>query len=617
MVGGIQRRTVRARDGRFLCPTYGRNCDGKDNSFKCGSIYSNVCIDREPISSISQRCFDRSKAINPNLAQFSIIREESTKIYQRVCIDSGQKRDKEICRQFRDRLSSLAVLDQPGPPTQAAISPPTPDPPAAIPEVSTNPEAPSVPSVASQSEPPARPSPSESPSPSIQAVTEPPRPLPSPPSPVTPPTSDTPKNCTKAFAVLVEGTNQVSPGSEASFYREVADYAHALSEFSSGTHIIPPAPAVQKVKAENKTETSDLLTRARLSDNICTFEDEIFDFMMGNYNQEVRVESYNFNRYRQISAKNGHAQFEGAGLGPEAQVEFVDVQREALTSDNSPVLKQLADLKEQCGEETDAVVNISVIDHGSKDCRIWLDRNRGMTPEMVYDNLVKPFEKMGIKVHLNLSSCYSGCFTRLKNQLSSNTCLTTSTRANTVGYGTDGLIGSTYDTTYPYFLKKMKNPMKAHICASALDVMNEPQMVAARTRSIAPVEKPELDSAAFRKVAKDLGYPDIADRCKSSMGEDFPQSAISGLPTNKIKQLAKCESFMNKLGAALTIREAQIFMGLIAQEDSWPGLDGLRGLAGSRELQNIKDACDYDLSRYSKDSTPRSSGTRTKNSGRK
>lgn len=64
IIGGNTLVAVKASNGRYLCPTTGRKCEGVTDGFKCGDIFGGVCISRTPIASLSERCYQGSTEIS-------------------------------------------------------------------------------------------------------------------------------------------------------------------------------------------------------------------------------------------------------------------------------------------------------------------------------------------------------------------------------------------------------------------------------------------------------------------------------------------------------------------------------------------------------------------------
>lgn len=120
VIGGVRRALVN-KDSRKLCPTYGRSCNGKgENSFLCGVIYNNACIERLPVSDLSARCVSAAgdqlpdeRAYNEKLADIKMIVEDCK-------ADRYDSRFKTQCQNFVSRVD--AIQKNPIPPQAGATN---------------------------------------------------------------------------------------------------------------------------------------------------------------------------------------------------------------------------------------------------------------------------------------------------------------------------------------------------------------------------------------------------------------------------------------------------------------------------------------------------------------
>ena len=134
VIGGILRRRVGGK-----CPTQnrGENCRGISDAFKCGIIYNNICIEREPIQTLSERCYTEADNQNtfPTHELYNDFRETIQRIYREYC-DSSQDSSSDLnrpCDFFVARVNSLETLynetqmtQNETPPISPTDNPPTP-----------------------------------------------------------------------------------------------------------------------------------------------------------------------------------------------------------------------------------------------------------------------------------------------------------------------------------------------------------------------------------------------------------------------------------------------------------------------------------------------------------
>ena len=68
LVGGVLRKTVyQSQTGRYVCPTMNNPCEGQKDGFRCGAVFNEKCVSRNPVKSISQRCYEaaREEPVSP------------------------------------------------------------------------------------------------------------------------------------------------------------------------------------------------------------------------------------------------------------------------------------------------------------------------------------------------------------------------------------------------------------------------------------------------------------------------------------------------------------------------------------------------------------------------
>jgi hypothetical protein len=115
VVGGVMRSRIKGK-----CPTFGRGCGGKSDGFLCGRVYAGACVDRLPLSGLSQRCHSEAK------------NEISSEDYGRVkqTLESGLTRactkKSPSCDLLKARLTEMNAKFDPG--NQVVVVPPPPEP---------------------------------------------------------------------------------------------------------------------------------------------------------------------------------------------------------------------------------------------------------------------------------------------------------------------------------------------------------------------------------------------------------------------------------------------------------------------------------------------------------
>jgi hypothetical protein len=126
-VGGVARSTAPDSSGQPVCPTTGRNCGGKQDGFRCGQIFSGVCVDREPVGDLSERCYNDSKAKSERMtaAQFNQFRADVKEIDDKVCAPKNPTPESP-CGFFRKRLTELGKRFYPSTDAAAAAQAPAP-----------------------------------------------------------------------------------------------------------------------------------------------------------------------------------------------------------------------------------------------------------------------------------------------------------------------------------------------------------------------------------------------------------------------------------------------------------------------------------------------------------
>lgn len=134
VIGGREGTTA----GPGLCSTRTFPCPDEDkvnDGFKCGGIFSNACIPRLPIATISTRCRGESKDTEFEKE----VLEAAKKLYNDVCKDEDAS--KVSCQVLTAKLEKATEkAAAPVTPAPPATPPPATAPPAATPPVETTPE---------------------------------------------------------------------------------------------------------------------------------------------------------------------------------------------------------------------------------------------------------------------------------------------------------------------------------------------------------------------------------------------------------------------------------------------------------------------------------------------
>lgn len=98
-VGGVVRRLVNGK-----CPTYGRSCGRKTDSFRCGKIYGGICVSRLPIETLSQRCHENAKS-DLSYSDYVNLKQSLEPELEQAC--SSQRTGQQGCGYLKSRLADL------------------------------------------------------------------------------------------------------------------------------------------------------------------------------------------------------------------------------------------------------------------------------------------------------------------------------------------------------------------------------------------------------------------------------------------------------------------------------------------------------------------------------
>ncbi|MCB0420152.1 MAG: hypothetical protein KDD61_04100 [Bdellovibrionales bacterium] len=131
VIGGMARPTYGGP-----CNTKGRGakCDGgaddPNKFFQCGQIYGNVCVLREKITDLSQRCHTAAQNQEvqgiPSQEQYERIKTDLEKINTTLCSPPKKASQKEPCALFQEQLDKVRKLYDPSAPAAAASVVPAP-----------------------------------------------------------------------------------------------------------------------------------------------------------------------------------------------------------------------------------------------------------------------------------------------------------------------------------------------------------------------------------------------------------------------------------------------------------------------------------------------------------
>lgn len=106
LIGGVQRSLVNG-----LCPTFGRSCSKKEDSFKCGEIYNETCVSRTPIKTLSKRCAATATLNVPEtIDETEKFVKKAKNIYENNCLDAAS-RSKSGCMEFQKSLAQIEKKD--------------------------------------------------------------------------------------------------------------------------------------------------------------------------------------------------------------------------------------------------------------------------------------------------------------------------------------------------------------------------------------------------------------------------------------------------------------------------------------------------------------------------
>lgn len=539
IIGGVRRPTVRSQ-GRWKCPTYGRPCAPHgDAGFLCGVVHENACVKRGTRGEdISKNCKEEGDRIalsqdkEVRLKRFEAKRND-IELIQRECAEK-KFRNQQQCGAFTGQLTHLMRQYAPNAPRVDA------GPPAA---------------------------PTAGPSPIVA-----------------------PAECKQLRGVVIEGTTKRDGVIEKSFHMATAKWAQAYAQLASQVSVtLPHAGRITGISHNNPAEVAELRNLLDVDPKkICDGDapKRFVDFAMGTTQEVAPVSSATA-----APLRVGHELVNA----PNIKMDNFDPTNPAAFR-KSELMKSVLETKHRCGSKSDQVVMLTIKDHGSNDCRLYMAKNKSLGPEDMRKNFIEPLAEQGVRVVINFDSCFSGCFVdALKNtSFKSPVCMTSTTRSETVGYGADDLVRGTYDDTYPTYLSRFKNPLKAHVCATLWDPLNAPVAAGAKSRSMDVGPK---RSEALARVGKALGFNDLAAECGRA---PTTYLGLDGVDEARMKALAQCPDVQRGFGIALRDQGGgAAFLNPVADPASAPGLPALEKMIETdANVRAVKANCDIDLSQY-------------------
>ncbi len=106
LIGGVVRKTYYSkRLKRRICSVWRRQCDGRSDTFQCGQIFGNECININPTRSISNRCYEASKNKAMSPKDYADYKSEIENILKQYCI--GRRKQYASCQHFIKKAETL------------------------------------------------------------------------------------------------------------------------------------------------------------------------------------------------------------------------------------------------------------------------------------------------------------------------------------------------------------------------------------------------------------------------------------------------------------------------------------------------------------------------------
>jgi len=111
MIGGAEQPIIGG-----LCSTRNNECEGRASSFKCGSIFNSICVDRMPLSSISERCLSQSQSLVVRIEDYPKYIENADTLISKYCQPDKISVSRDGCTNIKSKLEAFKkYYDQSGP----------------------------------------------------------------------------------------------------------------------------------------------------------------------------------------------------------------------------------------------------------------------------------------------------------------------------------------------------------------------------------------------------------------------------------------------------------------------------------------------------------------------
>lgn len=419
--------------------------------------------------------------------------------------------------------------------------------------------------------------------------------------------------CKKSYGIFLEGTKAKSNHEvEDWIYKQSLRYTEAYAGLTDhSSFVLPNRKPKIFIETDNTAYNEFREEFNRMDKNqLCKPEtfDKIAELMYGKVEEKPFTNDLQQSLRKNIPKNVDFSQF------------YNLKKRDSDILDSSlSVVKDLKSTLKKCAHsrKKDIVVTINLDDHGSKDCS-FIYNGKKLKSKQIYETLVSPLRKKGVKVLLNINSCYSGCHKDVMTKLAAKEkgrglgsfCLFTQTRSDTVGYSSDMMISDTFDVNYPHYLKQFKNPLKAQICASSIDLFNEPLIAtpgvsrSAISQSSTATEDHRSIDEIVNSIGNSINEENLAQKCKNNRIQ-----LQNTMNFDHLKTAIQCAYDSQKIVKGSKTAFDGLFSHILFS-DSTPGRDALlqieKQMKGSK---SIDKNCNIDLSSYVGYSPHRSSST--------
>lgn len=112
IVGGAEVPRVKLGD-RNVCSTKTRPCDNSEDSFKCGEIFSSTCIKRNPISTLSRRCYEASQNALLSPSDYEKLIPRMNDQFKKICLNNPSQTTSAGCVLFGQRIFDVSTPESP------------------------------------------------------------------------------------------------------------------------------------------------------------------------------------------------------------------------------------------------------------------------------------------------------------------------------------------------------------------------------------------------------------------------------------------------------------------------------------------------------------------------